>query len=65
MRLQPILDAENAQVSDATIARLHAIQEKDAAVQMKWAMPNVPARAALKMPKMCKKGTQKTVACEN
>ncbi|KAJ5781021.1 hypothetical protein N7457_006181 [Penicillium paradoxum] len=31
MPLRAILDAENAQVSDATLARMHAIQEKEAA----------------------------------
>lgn len=31
MPLRAILDAENAQVSDATLARLHAIQEEEVA----------------------------------
>ena len=35
MPLRAILDAENAQVSDATIAHLHAMQEQEAATHMK------------------------------
>lgn len=35
MPLRAIIDAENAQASDATIAHLHAIQQQEAAMHMK------------------------------